>query len=55
MESLQLALRTADGVPTETLPDDPALDGLVDRDGGRARLTVKGRLLANEVAVRLLA
>ena len=53
IEGLQLALRTSAGVPAEALPDD--LDGLVepaDR-AGRVRLTVTGRLLANEVALRL--
>jgi len=54
LEGLQLALRTAEGVPVESLPvDDPDLDGLIRVAGGRARLTVAGRLLANEVAVRL--
>ncbi len=55
LEGLQLALRTSRGVPVDAL--DPAdldlLDGLVVADGGRLRLTVGGRLLANEVAVRL--
>jgi putative oxygen-independent coproporphyrinogen III oxidase len=53
LEGLQLALRTSDGVPAEALPDDPDLEGLVEVIDGRARLTVAGRLLANEVAVRL--
>jgi len=53
VERLQLALRTADGVPAAALPPDPALDRLVERHGDRVRLTVEGRLLANEVAVRL--
>ncbi len=52
-ERLALALRTARGVPAAALPDDPDLDGLVDRRGDRAVLTVRGRLLANEVTVRL--
>ena len=55
VEGLQLALRTAEGVPAGSL--DPAdlelLDGLVVEADGRVRLTVEGRLLANEVAVRL--
>jgi len=56
LEGLQLALRTADGVPADAFApaDLEALDGLVAVDGERARLTVRGRLLANEVAVRLL-
>lgn len=53
LEGLQLALRTRDGVPTESVPDDDDLEGLVRRQGGRATLTLAGRLLANEVAVRL--
>ena len=55
LERLQLALRTAEGIPAAALPPDPALDGLVVMDGTRARLTREGRLLANEVAVRLIA
>jgi hypothetical protein len=35
------------------VPDDPDLAGLVARHGDRAVLTVRGRLLANEVTVRL--
>jgi putative oxygen-independent coproporphyrinogen III oxidase len=54
-EKLELALRTRHGVPTDALADDPVLDGLVTRVGGRAVLTLEGRLLANEVAVRLRA
>ena len=54
IERLQLALRTADGVPAAVLTD-PAVDHLVERHGERVRLTVEGRLLANEVAVRLRA
>jgi len=54
LEELQLALRTRTGVPEAALAeDDPALDGLVCRVAGRAVLTVEGRLLANEVALRL--
>jgi putative oxygen-independent coproporphyrinogen III oxidase len=52
-EELVLALRTSNGVPTDAVPDDPDLEGLVERRDGRAVLTVSGRLLANEVAVRL--
>ena len=54
LEGLQLALRTSGGVPDAAVPPDPDLDRLVHRDGERARLTVEGRLLANEVAIRLL-
>ncbi len=55
IEGLQLALRTAVGVPAAALPlDDPDLAGLVQVDDRQqARLTLAGRLLANEVAVRL--
>jgi oxygen-independent coproporphyrinogen-3 oxidase len=51
-EALQLALRTRDGVPAGSLPIDE-LAGLVVTGGDRAVLTSEGRLLANEVAVRL--
>jgi oxygen-independent coproporphyrinogen-3 oxidase len=57
LEALQLALRTRRGVPTDALdPDD--LPGLVAVEPGRPDrlvLTVEGRLLANEVALRLRA
>jgi len=52
-EALALALRTASGVPAGALPEDPDLDGLVDRVDGRAVLTVRGRLLASAVTGRL--
>jgi oxygen-independent coproporphyrinogen-3 oxidase len=56
-EQLVLALRTRSGVPREALPgwgSDDALDRLVELQAdGRLVLTLKGRLLANEVAVRL--
>jgi len=52
-ERLALALRTAAGVPACAVPDDPDLDGLVERRGDRAVLTTRGRLLANEVTLRL--
>jgi oxygen-independent coproporphyrinogen-3 oxidase len=52
LEALQLSLRTAHGVPATALPSDD-LDGLVATAGARAVLTVRGRLLANEVAMRL--
>ena len=54
LEALQLALRTREGVPATALDlDDPALVDLVERHGDRVALTPEGRLLANEVAVRL--
>jgi len=52
IEGLQLALRMRDGVPSAALDVDD-LDGLVDSDGQRVRLTRRGRLLANEVSLRL--
>jgi oxygen-independent coproporphyrinogen-3 oxidase len=51
LEALQLELRTRDGVPVETVPDE--VRHLVEVRDERARLTREGRLLANEVAVRL--
>ncbi|MDQ1395678.1 MAG: hypothetical protein QOG64_937 [Acidimicrobiaceae bacterium] len=53
LEALQLALRTRDGVPTAALPGEPELKELVSRHAGRARLTPRGRMLANAVALRL--
>ena len=54
LESLQLSLRTRHGVPADALDGcDPALDGLVSEVGDRLVLTPTGRLLANEVAIRL--
>ncbi|MBA3289575.1 MAG: hypothetical protein H0U21_16440 [Acidimicrobiia bacterium] len=52
IESLQLALRTTDGVPVDAL-DGQALGDLVERRDDRWTLTRRGRLMANEVAVRL--
>ncbi|HVC70299.1 MAG TPA: radical SAM family heme chaperone HemW [Acidimicrobiales bacterium] len=53
-EGLALALRTSGGVPASVVPEDPDLDGLLERRGDRAVLTVQGRLLANAVTTRLL-
>jgi oxygen-independent coproporphyrinogen-3 oxidase len=53
LEALQLAIRTSGGVPKESVPDDPALFGLVEQRGDSAVLTLRGRLLTNEVAIRL--
>ncbi len=53
LEGQQLALRTRSGVAVDALVADPLLDGLVDRRGDRFVLTRQGRLLANEVALRL--
>ena len=52
VEGLQLAIRMRDGVPAAAL-DTEGLDGLVETDGERVRLTRAGRLLANEVSLRL--
>ena len=52
LESLQLSLRTRDGVPAGALDAD-GLEELVAPAGERVVLTRAGRLLANEVAVRL--
>jgi len=53
-EGLELALRMRTGVPAEALPTE-GLEGLVESDGTRTWLTRPGRLLANEVSLRLLA
>lgn len=53
LEGLMLSLRTPEGVPDAALPDDPRLEGLVVRAGGRAVLTLRGRLLANAVTALL--
>lgn len=57
-ETLLLSLRTSRGVPDASLPgwrDDPVLARLVEpASPGRVSLTREGRLLANEVAVRLV-
>ena len=52
IEGLQLALRMSGGVPVSALDVD-GLEGLVMVDGDRVRLTRTGRLLANEVSMRL--
>jgi putative oxygen-independent coproporphyrinogen III oxidase len=51
-EKLELALRTRDGVPAEKLNVE-GLEDLVSSDGERVVLTRRGRLLANEIALRL--
>jgi putative oxygen-independent coproporphyrinogen III oxidase len=54
LEALQLAVRTRGGVPASSLPVEELTDLVsVDAAGSRAVLTVRGRLLANEVALRL--
>jgi putative oxygen-independent coproporphyrinogen III oxidase len=51
-EALELSLRTADGVPLGAL-DVASLEGLVSVQGNRIVLTRDGKLLANEVSLRL--
>ena len=51
-ELLELSLRTSRGVPIGSLDAD-ALTGLVEQVGDRVVLTRSGRLLANEVSLRL--
>lgn len=55
VEGLQLALRTSSGVPSSALStqDVVELGDLIETRGDRLVLTVEGRLLANEVAVRV--
>ena len=55
IEGLQLALRTSGGVPVDSLgqQDREELGPLVIERNGRLHLSLEGRLLANEVAVRL--
>jgi oxygen-independent coproporphyrinogen-3 oxidase len=52
-EALSLALRTPRGVPASALAWSPELTGLVEWTAGRAVLTVAGRMLASEIALRL--
>ncbi len=52
LEGLQLALRTRDGVPRGVLVEED-LEGLVEVRAERVVLTRRGRLLANEVLLRL--
>jgi oxygen-independent coproporphyrinogen-3 oxidase len=56
-EGLQLAIRMREGVPAAALSVEAmaaeGLEGLVESDGVRVRLTQRGRLLANEVSLRL--
>ncbi|MCH1615180.1 MAG: radical SAM family heme chaperone HemW [Acidimicrobiales bacterium] len=52
LEGLQLAIRTSNGVPSDVVPESVA--HLVEKAGpGYVRLNRDGRLLANEVAVRI--
>lgn len=51
-EALELSLRTSLGVPLDSL-DEEELEGIVERSGDRLVLTRQGRLLANDVSLRL--
>ncbi len=53
-ELLELLLRTKFGLPLSVVAESLVDDGLMARSGGRATLTLRGRLLANEVAMRLV-
>lgn len=56
IEALQLAIRMRDGVSEEAFSDEDrvSLDEFLEKtDGDRVRLNRKGRLLANEISVRL--
>jgi putative oxygen-independent coproporphyrinogen III oxidase len=55
VEGLQLAIRTKRGVAATDVPEGfvDELEGLVEASGDRVVLTTEGRLLANEVAIRL--
>jgi putative oxygen-independent coproporphyrinogen III oxidase len=52
-EAHSLLLRTRLGVPADAFEDVDELGDLVVRDGDRVVLSVRGRLLANQVTVRL--
>jgi oxygen-independent coproporphyrinogen-3 oxidase len=52
VEGLQLALRTREGIDAAAIDTD-GLDDLVVVDGQRVVLTRRGRLLANEVSLRV--
>jgi putative oxygen-independent coproporphyrinogen III oxidase len=52
-EARSLALRTRTGVRADEMTEIDELEDLVERRGERVVLTVRGRLLANEVTTRL--
>jgi oxygen-independent coproporphyrinogen-3 oxidase len=56
-EDVMLGLRLSDGLPVADLPsiDGVLADGLVERRGDRVVLTLRGRLLADAVILRLLS
>ena len=55
LEEMQLLIRTREGVPTSAFsPDDRSLlEGLIELHEDRYVLTRAGRLMANEVSIRL--
>ena len=53
-ELLVLSLRTGLGLPRSMVDESVFADGLMEAVGARATLTLRGRLLANEVAMRLV-
>lgn len=55
LEEMQLLIRTREGVPTAAFsPDDRSLlEGLIELHDDRYVLTRAGRLMANEVSIRL--
>ncbi|NCW58184.1 MAG: coproporphyrinogen III oxidase, partial [Gammaproteobacteria bacterium] len=57
LEALQLLVRMRDGVPLTSFADSDVaeLDGLLERRNDRFVLTRAGRLMANEVSLRLVA
>jgi hypothetical protein len=48
-----LLLRTREGVPSDAFDDVDALGDLVERRGDRLVLSLRGRLLTNQVAMHL--
>ncbi len=52
-EALSLSLRTPRGIPWDDVSRTDELAGLIEQRHGRAVLTVRGRLLANEVTTRI--
>jgi coproporphyrinogen III oxidase-like Fe-S oxidoreductase len=55
LEEMQLLIRTREGVPISAFsPDDCShLEGLIELHDNRFVLTRAGRLMANEVSIRL--
>jgi len=55
LEALQLLLRTSEGVPTGAFSSDDLefMKGMLESRGDRLVLTRAGRLMANEVSIRL--